>query len=58
MSLQVDICKSKMGRDQVSGGVRVPCQHPVANVLLFEANSPIKIQVLEKDMSQQLEDMP
>ena len=42
MSLQVDICKSEMGRDQVSGGVRVPCQHPVANVLLFEANSPEK----------------
>ena len=29
------ICKSQMGRDQVSGGVSVPCRHatPVANVL-------------------------
>ena len=30
-----NICKYTMGRDQVSGGVIVPCRHatPIANVL-------------------------
>ena len=41
-----NICKSQIGRDQVSGGVSVPCQHatPVVNVLWKPVISRKKVE--------------
>ena len=45
-SQQENICKSKMGQDQVSGGVSLLCWHaaPVAYVLLKPCTIRLKVK--------------